>query len=201
MAKKKKKGLRNQRRGQRSTGGPSGQWPLWGGVALIVAVALGVIVTFQSGAGGSATDFALVAYQAEGVLSGDQANFAQVFSHGKPVVLNFWAGACPPCRAEMPGFQRVYDDLGDRFTMIGVDIGPFVGLGSHDDARQLLQDFDIRYATAYAQDAGPVRDYGVRSMPTTVFITPDGQIFDKRVGFLSESRLRSKIQDLLASSS
>ena len=199
MAKKRK--LRNQRVRQRSTAGHSRQWPLWGGVALVVAVVLGVIVTFQSGAGGSATDFALVAYQEQGILSSREANFAQFFSHGKPVVLNFWAGACPPCRAEMPGFQRVYDDLGDEFTMIGVDIGPFVGLGSHDDARRLLKEFNIRYPTAYAEDASPVRDYGVGSMPTTVFITPDGQIFDKRIGFLSEDRLRSKLQDLLAWSS
>jgi len=200
MARKRKK-LRNQRKRQRSTAGASRQWLLWGGVALTVAVVLGVIVNFQSGASGSATDFALVAYEEQGVLSGDEANFNQVFSHGKPVVLNFWAGLCPPCRAEMPGFQRVYDDLGDKYTMIGVDIGPFVGLGSHDDARQFLKDFNISYATAYAKDASPVRDYGVQGMPTTVFFTPDGQIFDKRIGFLSEDRLRSTLQDLLASSS
>ena len=200
MAKRKRK-LRAQRDPRTPTAGPLRQWLLWGGVALIVAAALGVIVSFQSVEGGSATDFALVAYQSQGILSSHEANFAQVFDHGKPVVLNFWAGACPPCRAEMPGFQRVYDDLGDQFTMIGIDIGPFVGLGSHDDARQLLKDFDIRYPTAYAKDSGPVRDYSVLNMPTTVFITPDGQIFDKRVGFLSENRLRSKLQDLLAASS
>ena len=200
MAKKKKK-LRIQRGPRKPTASPFRQRLAWGAVALIVAAVLGIIVTFQSGAGGTATDFALVAYQEQGVLSGEEANFAQVFGHGKPVVLNFWAGACPPCRAEMPGFQRVHDDLGDKFTMIGVDIGPFVGLGSHDDARQLLEDFNINYATAYAEDASPVRDYGVLNMPTTVFITPDRQIFDTRVGFLSEKRLRSKLQDLLASSS
>lgn len=201
MAKKKRKKLRPQRRPERSTADPTRRWLLWGGAALVVAVVLGVIVNLQSGPGGSATDFALVAYQEQGVLSGDEANFAQVFDHGKPIVLNFWAGLCPPCRAEMPGFQRVYDDLGDEYTMIGVDIGPFVGLGSHDDARRFLEEFNISYPTAYAEDASPVRDYGVDGMPTTIFITPDGQIFDRRIGFLSEDRLRSKLQDLLASSS
>ena len=111
------------------------------------------------------------------------------------------AGLCPPCRAEMSGFQRVYDDLGDRYVMVGVDIGPFVGLGSHDDARQFLKEFDIRYPTAYAVSGGPVRDYNVQGMPTTVFLTPDKQIFYKRVGFLPEDELRSKLQDLLAASS
>jgi hypothetical protein len=95
----------------------------------------------------------------------------------------------------------VYDDLGDKFTLVGVDIGPFLNLGSHDDARQFLKDFDIRYPTAYAVNANPLRDYNIQGMPTTVFLTPGGQVFDKRTGFLSEGELRSKLQDLLASSS
>ena len=101
----------------------------------------------------------------------------------------------------MPGFQRVYDDFGDEFIMVGVDIGPFMNLGSHDDARQFLKDFDIRYPTAYGLDRAPVRSYGVRGMPTTVFLTPDGQIFDESVGLLPEDRLRSKLKALLAASS
>ena len=176
-------------------------WMLWGGLAIVVAVVLGVVVSVQSGAGGSSSDFRVVAYQGQDILGGNEVDFSQVFRHGKPVILNFWAGLCPPCRAEMPGFQRVYDDLGGRFTLVGVDIGPFVGLGSHDDARQFLKDFDIRYPTAYAVARDPVIDYNVQGMPTTVFLTPDGQVFDKRTGFLPEDQLRSKLQDLLAASS
>jgi thiol-disulfide isomerase/thioredoxin len=37
------------------------------------------------------------------------------------VALNFWAGQCPPCRAEMPAFQRVYDRHSDDFLLVGVD--------------------------------------------------------------------------------
>ena len=174
---------------------------LWGGLAVVVAVILGVFASVQSGTGGSSPDFRVVAYQGQDILGGEEVDFSQVFRHGKPVVLNFWAGQCPPCRAEMPGFQRVYDDLGDEFTMVGVDIGPFMGLGSHDDARRFLKDFDIRYPTAYALRRDPVIDYNVLGMPTTVFLTADGQIFYRRTGFLAEDQLRSKLQDLLAASS
>ena len=200
MAKRKRKPTTKRER-QPATANPSRPWLLWGGLALAAAVVLGVIVATQSGAGGSSSDFRIVAYQGQDVLGGDEVDFSQIFSHGKPVILNFWAGLCPPCRAEMPGFQRVYDDLGDSYVMVGVDIGPFVGLGSHDDARQFLEEFDIRYPTAFAVNGDPVRDYGVQAMPTTVFLTPDGRIFDKRIGFLPEDQLRSKLQDLLASSS
>jgi thiol-disulfide isomerase/thioredoxin len=174
---------------------------LWGGLAIVVAVFLGLIVSVQSGASGSYSNFRVVAYQGQDILGGDEVDFSQVFRHGKPVILNFWAGLCPPCRAEMPGFQRVYDDLGDKYVMVGVDVGPFLGLGSHDDARRFLKEFDIRYPTAYAVSRDPVRAYGVQSMPTTVFLTPDGKIFDKRIGLLPEDQLRSKLQDLLDASS
>ena len=148
---------RSRKTGRRQRG-PTGRfkpWMPWGGLAIVVAVILGIIVSVQSGAG-SAPDFRVVAYQGQDILGGDEVDFSQVFRHGKPVILNFWAGLCPPCRFEMPGFQRVYDDLGDEFTLVGVDIGPFMDLGFHDDARQFLKDFDIRYPTAYAVTRDPV---------------------------------------------
>jgi thiol-disulfide isomerase/thioredoxin len=109
-------------------------------------------------------DFTISAYQGADVFGGPTTQFSQLFTHGKPVILNFWAGLCPPCRAEMPGFQRVVDQYADRVLLVGVDIGPFVGLGSHDDARALLRELGIRYPTAYAVGATPLRQYQVRSM-------------------------------------
>jgi thiol-disulfide isomerase/thioredoxin len=82
--------------------------------------------------------FGLVAYQGEAVLGTGETTFPRVFEQGKPVILNFWAGQCPPCRAEMPAFQRVADEFEGKVQFIGVDIGVFTGLGSHADARQLL---------------------------------------------------------------
>ena len=147
-----------------------------------------------------APDFHMVAYQGENVLGADKLDVSELFGRGKPVVLNFWAGLCPPCRAEMPGFQRVYDDLGDQFLLVGVDIGPFVGLGSHDDARAFLEEFDISYPTAYATD-DPTRSFAVLGMPTTMLFTSDGTIVAKRTGFLPEDALRTTLRDLLAPSS
>jgi thiol-disulfide isomerase/thioredoxin len=174
---------------------------LWGGLAVVVATILGVAVSFQSSSGGSATEFRMVAYQGADLVRGEEVDLSEFFSHGKPVVLNFWAGLCPPCRAEMPGFQRVYDDHGDEFILVGVDVGPFVGLGSHDDARQFLEEFDISYPAVYTVAGDPVIDYRVLAMPTTVFLTPDRAVFYRRTGFLSEDQLRSILADLLDVSS
>jgi thiol-disulfide isomerase/thioredoxin len=200
-------------RGQRHTskaeagGGTSKSRFIWGGAALIT-VALLLFAASRLGLGGTsppaasvrrdiaAPDFRLTVYRGAEVLGAEELEFSEVFSQGKPVVLNFWAGLCPPCRAEMPSFQKVYDDLGDQFILLGVDIGPFVGLGSREDAQRLLRELNITYPTATTPEANVVVNYKVRGMPTTVFLTPDGEIVETHVGFLDEATLRDKLQDL-----
>ena len=55
---------------------------------------------------------------------------------GRPIVLNFWAGLCPPCRAEMPNLQAFYEKFGDQVTLLGLDVGPFTGLGSNQNGEE-----------------------------------------------------------------
>ena len=64
---------------------------------------------------------------------------------GQPVVLNFWAALCPPCRAEMPEFQRVYDEREAEVLVLGIDIGPQQFLGSREEGRALLADLGVHY--------------------------------------------------------
>jgi thiol-disulfide isomerase/thioredoxin len=148
----------------------------------------------------SVRDFTITAYQGEDVLGGQTVKFSKVFERGKPVILNFWAGLCPPCRAEMPGFQNVIDQVRDSVVLVGVDLGPFVGLGEHDDARRLLAELGVRYPAAFAVDSAPVKLYQIRAMPTTVFLTPKGKIVDTANGMLVESQMRGKIERLIAGS-
>ena len=70
---------------QRATTGGFKPWMLWGGLAIVAAVVLGVIVSLQSGAGGSSRDFRVVVYEKQDILGGDEVDFSQVFRHGKPV--------------------------------------------------------------------------------------------------------------------
>ena len=70
------------------------------------------------------SDFQFSMYQGDIGLTSQNAQFQDLFPSDKPVVLNFWAGLCPPCRAEMPGFQRVYDEYQDRIILLGLDVGP-----------------------------------------------------------------------------
>lgn len=150
------------------------------------------------GAAPAAPDFALVAYQGDAVLGGHQARFADVFTQGRPVVLNFWAGDCPACQAEMPACQRVADQERGRVIVVGLDVGTFTALGSHDSARQLMADLCVTYPTAYAVDASPLQRYNVRSMPTTVFLTARGRVVARADGMMTESQLRGAVQRLVA---
>jgi thiol-disulfide isomerase/thioredoxin len=145
-------------------------------------------------------DFKFTMYQGDVGLPVQDANFQDMFPADKPVVLNFWAGLCPPCRAEMPGFQRVYDEFGDRITLLGLDVGPFMNLGSHGDARNLLSELNITYPTGFAHSRDPVAQFGVTAMPTTVFFTPDGKVFRTTIGFIDESSLERHIQSLITAS-
>ena len=172
----------------------------WGRLALlpvVVSLAFSACVGPLSRIGSDVRDFKLVAYQGEDQLGGRETTFARVFQHGKPVVLNFWAGNCPPCQAEMPAFQRVADDYRDEVIFVGVDVGRFTGLGSLEDGRALLSSLSIRFPTGYAVDATPVQEYNVRSMPTTLFFNAKGKIVKAYPGMLLEDAVRRNLDEML----
>ncbi len=144
----------------------------------------------------AAYDFRFSLYQGEGALGASQMNLSDL--QGKPLVLNFWAGLCPPCRAEMPDLQEFYDEFGDSVTLLGLDVGPFTGLGSRQDGRDLLQDLEISYPAGSTEDVTVARKYEVLGMPSTIFITPDGKILRKWTGLLNKEALVKVAKELLA---
>jgi len=197
-------------KGKRTQGGRRAA-PWWRWLVLTAVSLLAITIVLQSRvfgpaaapAGGPAIlapDFELTLYQGADVLGGEQLNFSDLFTQRKPVVLNFWAGLCPPCRAEMPGFDSVYSELSDQFVLIGIDIGPFVGLGSRDEGRNLLRDLGLTYPAETTFATTVLADYRVRGMPTTVFLTAAGEIIQTQAGLMSEAAFRTAVQDLVAAS-
>jgi thiol-disulfide isomerase/thioredoxin len=148
-----------------------------------------------------AGDFDIAVYQGEKVLGGSWIKFSDLFALRRPVVLNLWAGLCPICRGEMPELQEAYEKYGDRVLFVGVDIGPFVGLGSEEDARTLLGQLKVAYPAGNMPDATIMRDYRVLGTPATYFFTSDGEIFQQWNGFLTGGQLGENIEALLVASS
>lgn len=150
------------------------------------------------GDGSGAGRFPIVAYQGAELLGAEELDFTELLGRGTPLALNFWAGQCPPCRAEMPAFQRVYDRHADELLLVGVDIGPFIGLGSRDDARALLAELRITYPAAAAVDDRAVREYNIVSMPTTIFYTADGREHSRHNGLMTEEQFEEAVQQIVA---
>jgi thiol-disulfide isomerase/thioredoxin len=171
-------------------------------VLVVGLLAFAIFQGVKEAGGGS--DFNFEIYQGGellgGGLRGDEVNFSDVLSLGKPVVLNFWAGDCPPCRAEMPAFQRVYEEFSDRVIFLGLDVGVFTGLGTRNSAFRLLDELGITYPAGAPPSRTSVVRYSVVSMPTTVFFDANGKIIDRIDGAMSEFRLATEIDELLAAS-
>lgn len=99
----------------------------------------------------------------------------------------------------MPGFARVAGEYEGRVTFVAVDIGPFVGLGNHDDGVRQLQRTGTTYPAAYAVDRSALTQYGVLGTPTSVYFDRDGRVVKKVRGASGESELRTQVAALAAS--
>ena len=115
----------------------------------------------------------------------------------KPIVLNFWAGLCPPCRAEMPDLQEFNQEYKDQALLLGIDLGQFFGLGNLEDAKNLLKELEVTYPAGSTADSDLVKNYKVLAMPTTIFINTDGTIVNKWTGALNSSVLSDETTKML----
>jgi cytochrome c biogenesis protein CcmG/thiol:disulfide interchange protein DsbE len=112
---------------------------------------------------------------------------------GKPVVLNFWASWCEPCKEEMPTLQASYD----HYHSSGV---VFVGLAFNDTKENglpFLSKYHITYPAGPDSDGRITVAYGVTGVPETVFIGRDGRVVSKAPGGVSAAQLDAGVQQVL----
>jgi thiol-disulfide isomerase/thioredoxin len=143
-------------------------------------------------------DFDLVLYQGEEELGARELSLSEALHIGKPVVLNMFAGLCPPCRIEMPDLQEVYNEHKDRITLVGVDVGPFTALGSAEDGLDLLEELKVSFPAGTTLDASVVRSYRVIGMPSTFFIKTNGEVMKKWTGLLTKEKMNELVEPLLS---
>ena len=141
-------------------------------------------------------DFNIALYQGSEELGSETVAVSDL--RGQPVVLNFWAGLCPPCRAEMPEFQAFADEYEGRATLIGVDLGQSFVLGSEEDAIALLQELGVTYPAGAPDDENLARELGVLGLPATFFVAADGSLHRKWQGVLNGEKLAEITDEMLA---
>ena len=127
-------------------------------------------------------------------FSGDSYTLSEL--RGKPVLINFWASWCPPCRSEMPAIQRVYDEFQDQgFTVLAVNTTYQDDLG---DAITFAQIRKLTFPILLDRDASVANLYEVRSLPTTFFVDSQGIISEVVIGGpMSEALLRIRTEQIL----
>ncbi len=115
---------------------------------------------------------------------------------GQPVIINFWASWCPPCRAEMPALQRVQDDYAAQGLIILL-----VNATAQDnlrDAQTFLAERNLTLLTLLDPKGNAMQAYQVRSLPTTFFVARDGIIREVVIGGpIAEALLRARAEKLL----
>jgi thiol-disulfide isomerase/thioredoxin len=107
----------------------------------------------------------------------------------KPVVVNFYASWCGPCITEMPAFEQVHREVGDKVTIIGVAYQD-----SDEDARATVERTGVTYPTFGDSGQDAVTYFGGISMPTSVFIDAGGNVVDVRSRALDADELLSALE-------
>ncbi len=147
-------------------------------------------------------DFILNIYTGEKEAGSKSIAFNELIAQEKrPILLNFWANNCPPCRAEMLGLEAAWKEYGDKVLFVGVDVGPYVGLGSYNGGRDLVEDFGITYVTGNTFNRSVITDWQITNMPSTFLLDQNGKVHDIVVGAILGSRLSEKIEELIAANS
>ncbi len=123
-------------------------------------------------------------------LDGNAVRLSDFF--GKPIVLNFWASWCGPCRSEMPEFDAASQELQGEVTFLMVNMTDG-GQETVETASALVAQEGYQFPVYYDTDMDAATVYGVYSLPTTYFINADGALIAQATGAIDAETLQRGI--------
>jgi cytochrome c biogenesis protein CcmG, thiol:disulfide interchange protein DsbE len=114
---------------------------------------------------------------------------------GKPVVINFFAAWCYPCRQEAPEFVRLHRRFGNRIGLVSVAV--------RTDHRSALDDFvqahDMTWPVVWDRSGSLIGPYRIGGQPITYLIDPQGRVVFRILGQTTEGRIGGVLDKLLGS--
>ena len=115
---------------------------------------------------------------------------------GKPVVVNFWASWCGPCKSEMPDFQKAYEKYGDKvaFMMVNMTDGM---QETRSSAEAFLKKNNYTFPVYFDEELSAATNYNVWSIPATYLVDAQGHLVAGARGALNMAALESGIAMLL----
>jgi len=126
-------------------------------------------------------------------IDGNEVNLSDYI--GKPIVLNFWASWCGPCKMEMPDFHEKYLELGEdvQFLMINVT----TGRETLESAYAFIEEQEYTFPVLYDTEMSAAMAYSAYSLPTTYLIDADGYVVAKATGAIDAETLQMGIDMIL----
>lgn len=127
-------------------------------------------------------------------LAGEEVTLSDL--RGKNVILNFWATWCPPCEAEMPHFQKYYDEYAqeDNVEIIGVNVT--YAKEKVERVQQFVESYGLTFPILLEPIETVSRQYEVITIPSTFMIDAEGKIQRKIQGPLDLDALQSYVKEL-----
>ncbi len=161
-------------------------------VAVLAVVTVGLVVAAQLDDGPTGAEQERVPDFRFEVFDGTTFSLAEHFvDDGRPVVLNFWASWCPPCRAEMPDFDLVAQARPEvRFIGVAVD-------DIESNARAFAAEIGVSYLLGFDPTGQAHLTLPFVALPTTWIINADGVIVHKVQGIMTADLLEKTLDDKL----
>jgi cytochrome c biogenesis protein CcmG, thiol:disulfide interchange protein DsbE len=128
-------------------------------------------------------------------LPGKQGNVKLSDYKGKAVYLDFWASWCGPCKQSFPWMNEMHTKYAEQgFAVVGVNVD-----AKQADATSFLAQTPAKFDVVFDSKGMSPRAYGIKGMPSSVLIGPDGKVLALHAGFKDEERaeLESKIKSAL----
>ena len=111
---------------------------------------------------------------------------------GKPTVVNFWASWCPPCKEELPDFEKMYLEMGDEVNFMMVDM-----TDGYQETREkgeaYIAEQGFTFPLYFDLDQNAAYTYGIQSLPTTVFYDKEGNMITYAFGMIDYETLLKRI--------
>jgi len=113
---------------------------------------------------------------------------------GKPILINFWASWCRPCRTEMPYIQQVYEEWSDKgLVVLAINIGE-----TPSEVKKFMGTYELSLPVLLDTKRLVAQQYDVWSIPTTFFIDKNGIIQAKIIGaFPSKAAIETKLGEII----
>ena len=114
-------------------------------------------------------------------------------SHGKVVLLNFWATWCGPCRAEIPDLVALQNKYKDRLQILGLVVDD----DDQDAVKNFVAEFGVNYPVALASDEIRLQYGGIAALPTSFVLDAEGRVVQKHEGLRDPLLYETEIRSLL----